>query len=537
MKIRDLGAWLCVAGACLAAGAIRLRLLGVPLERDEGEYAYIAQILLQGEPLYAAAHDLKSPGIFAAYALILLAAGQSHLAIHGALLLVNAATTALVFLIGRKLLDARAGAAAAVSYAALSLSGAMLGFTANAEPLLLLPACAGVLLLLSEPPLQRESKNLVLLAASGLALGVAITIKQNAAVFALFGLLALWFGDRRRGVRLTLRASRISTLLAGIILPSLVFGLALLAAGVFRDFWYWTIEFPLQYVTTLPPLAGLAILVRQLPKMMSGTGALWGLAGFGLCVLVWDSRARVHRAFVVGLLIASCAATATGLYFRSHYFLLLMPVLSLLIGIGVSGASDFLQRSRLTFLRGLPVAALAWALGYFVWAESAYLFRLPPDDISRAYYGTNPFPESLEIARYLADNTSPSQRISVLGSEPQIYFYAQRQSASPHILMYPLSTGDEGGLRRQDELRFDVEEKKPEYLVYFNLDASWLDTSSTSDPRPRIFEWFAPHVRQHYRKVGLVDVYTSGSEYFWDDEARRRLPNSTQWITVYKLRR
>ena len=30
--------------------AIRIRLLGIPLERDEGEYAYAGQLMLQGIP-------------------------------------------------------------------------------------------------------------------------------------------------------------------------------------------------------------------------------------------------------------------------------------------------------------------------------------------------------------------------------------------------------------------------------------------------------------------------------------------------------
>jgi hypothetical protein len=31
--------------------AIRIRLLGIPLDRDEGEYAYAGQLILQGIPL------------------------------------------------------------------------------------------------------------------------------------------------------------------------------------------------------------------------------------------------------------------------------------------------------------------------------------------------------------------------------------------------------------------------------------------------------------------------------------------------------
>ncbi len=40
--------------------AIRIRLLGIPLERDEGEYAYAGQLMLQGIPPYKLAYNMKS---------------------------------------------------------------------------------------------------------------------------------------------------------------------------------------------------------------------------------------------------------------------------------------------------------------------------------------------------------------------------------------------------------------------------------------------------------------------------------------------
>ncbi len=42
--------------------AIRIRLLGIPLERDEGEYAYAGQLMLQGIPPYKLAYNMKFPG-------------------------------------------------------------------------------------------------------------------------------------------------------------------------------------------------------------------------------------------------------------------------------------------------------------------------------------------------------------------------------------------------------------------------------------------------------------------------------------------
>jgi len=73
--------------------AIRYRLRDMPLERDEGEYAYAGQLMLQGIPPYKLAYTMKLPGTFAAYALIMAVFGQTPSGIHLGLILVNAATT------------------------------------------------------------------------------------------------------------------------------------------------------------------------------------------------------------------------------------------------------------------------------------------------------------------------------------------------------------------------------------------------------------------------------------------------------------
>ena len=67
--------------------AIRIRLLGIPLERDEGEYAYSGQLMLQGIPPYKLAYNMKFPGTYAAYAAIMAIFGQTIAGIHFGLLL------------------------------------------------------------------------------------------------------------------------------------------------------------------------------------------------------------------------------------------------------------------------------------------------------------------------------------------------------------------------------------------------------------------------------------------------------------------
>src|SRR5262245_41239658 len=140
--------WLAVILTVLLALAIRVRLREMPLERDEGEYAYAGQLILQSVPPYTAAYNMKLPGTYAAYALMMAIFGQSPSGIHLGLALVNAASIVLVFLIGRRLLDEAAGVAATLAFALLSTSPSVFGLAGHATHFVTLFALAGMLILL-----------------------------------------------------------------------------------------------------------------------------------------------------------------------------------------------------------------------------------------------------------------------------------------------------------------------------------------------------------------------------------------------------
>src|SRR5262244_1838921 len=74
----------------LLISGIRFRLRDFPLERDEGEYAYAGQLILQGIPPYQLAYNMKLPGTYAAYAAIMAVFGETPRGIRIGLLLVNA---------------------------------------------------------------------------------------------------------------------------------------------------------------------------------------------------------------------------------------------------------------------------------------------------------------------------------------------------------------------------------------------------------------------------------------------------------------
>src|ERR1700688_1285703 len=91
--------WFMVVVLVIVAVA-RLRLLDFPLERDEGEYAYAGQLILQGVPPYQECYNMKWPGTYVAYAAIMALFGQTPAGIHLGLLFVSLATAWLVFWIG-----------------------------------------------------------------------------------------------------------------------------------------------------------------------------------------------------------------------------------------------------------------------------------------------------------------------------------------------------------------------------------------------------------------------------------------------------
>ena len=98
-----------------------------------------------------------------------------------------------------------------------------------------------------------------------------------------------------------------------------------------------------------------------------------------------------------------------------------------------------------------------------------YLLHSSPNEVLRSTYGINPFSEAVEIGRWLNENTEEDEQIAVIGSEPQIYFYAKRRSATGYIYTYPLMEDQPKARDMQREMAAEIEAAAPRYLVYVHL--------------------------------------------------------------------
>jgi Dolichyl-phosphate-mannose-protein mannosyltransferase len=476
---------------------IRYRLRAVPLERDEGEYAYAGQLILQGIPPYKLAYSMKLPGTAAAYALILAALGQTPSAVHVGLIFVNAATSLLVFFLGSRLFGFLAGAVACASYALLSANPSGLGLAGHASHFVVLPALAGILMLLG----ALESNKTWQFFGSGLVLGLAFVMKQPGVLFLLFGGVYLLQArlrslDRWRGLAPSLGAFAL-----GGVLPFAVTCLLMLTTGVFQKFWFWTFSYTSQYASRVPLDVGFALFKFIIPHVVGPVFLIWLIAGAGLTTFLWCSNARSHGVFVGLFLLFSILAVCPGLYFREHYFILMLPAVSLLAGLAVSCATDKLSAWKSSLaLSAAPMLLFLAAFAYTIYGQREVFFQMTPLEVCRSIYGANPFPEALDVARLVRSQTPKGTLFAIVGSEPEIFFYADRPSATGYIYTYELMEPQKYAAIMQNEMIAEIEKARPELLIYVDVPLSWLPQE---DANMYIFDWCRRYVAENYRLLAV----------------------------------
>ncbi|MGB7746301.1 MAG: glycosyltransferase family 39 protein [Verrucomicrobiia bacterium] len=524
--------WLLVLLVLLFVGFIRVRLLDMPLERDEGEYAYAGQLILQGIPPYELAYNMKLPGTYYAYALGMAVFGQTVAGVHLTLLAANSLTIVFVFLLGRKLFGLTAGWVACASYGVMSASPTVAGLAAHATHFVVLFAVPATGLLWQ----AAESKRRRTFFFSGLLYGLAFLMKQQGICFGLFGsLFLLWLAVRNKSI-FTRDFARTGLVFGlGMILP---FGLTcfyLALAGVFYKFWFWTFTYAWSYVTSVPLGAGIQSLESCLRYNLDQLLGVWIILILGLPPAFFNRGIRRQICFAIFFGTFSFLGTAAGLYFRPHYFILILPALVLAMGAGIASLQKVLRFGVIEdIFKSLPLILFGMAMSWFVFYQEQYFFQWPPDKIAQNLYMWNPVVESRAVAQYLREHSEKNARIAVFGSEPEIYFYAQRHSATGYIYTYALMEAQPDALRMQHEMMREIESNKPEYLVYVSHEFSWIFNPNSDRT---IFRWFERYAGQFYEQAGVVDDGPDGkSEYLWGDAARNHHSFKGQYIIVYKLK-
>jgi 4-amino-4-deoxy-L-arabinose transferase-like glycosyltransferase len=510
---RDTWAWPALILFMLIIAMLRIHLLGIPLERDEGEYAYMGKLLLEGSPPFQDAVNMKLPGTNLAYALIMAMFGKTTAGIHTGLLLVSLLSMLLLFMAVKRGFNPMIALVTAGVFGLMGVSAGVAGFAAHATHFVTLFVAAALLALI----LFHEKPRAWLGFTAGVLLGLAFLMKQQALFFPLFGALAVLASLHQHRLLDPPRALRDGGLLTlGVAIPYLLIVAWVSATGNFGQFWFWTVKYAGQYAAGAEMSEVPRLFKSSFTPLFSEFPAVWVLGIAGLVAVFFGRFTPWQKAFVVAFALLSFAAVVPGFYFRPHYFVVALPALSLLFAITLDVVASALNAGQPTpFLKAMPLLVLASVGTYAYSSHRGYYSRLGPVEVSRQIYGLNPFPEAAVIGEHLRQHSDASDKIAVLGSEPEIYFYADRRSASRHLYMYGMMEPQPYNREMQKQAIDEIEAARPKFIVYCRVATSWL---LWRDSPRRLLEWADAYLHAHYEVIGVADVTQNDTRYLWYEE-------------------
>jgi hypothetical protein len=492
--------WPCLILVLLTV-ALRAPLLGIPFERDEGEYAYIGWRLEHHELPYRDWVDQKPPAIFWIYRLAFALPMDPVRAVHAMAMLFAAASACALFMLARRFMGLWQAFIAALLFTFLSADPLLYGTEANTEMFMLLPLILSVLAFFPAVLATEPRRKMLFAVLAGVFIGIATAFKQVGAVqWPLLVLACPLFAHGKKIQALFFAAW--SAL--GIAVVWSVIALYFAAHHAWNDFVYNVFTHNLDYVQGVSGSRRMIYLVGTLKSLVTDELPVW-IAGFiGLAWLFFSGRWK-GGVFLVLWLAASAAGVSASGYFFPHYFQQLLPVLCLAAALGVEALdrlallksiSALLRRTLLVFVLTVLVVVVFWPfLFYYSLAET----------VDRIYPGSH-FAEKQLLGERLAQVTRPNDRVFIFGAETEILFYAQRVSATRYIFLFPLYGPYADAKARQMATADEVSKNAPAAALYLPNQLFFAPGTEQY-----FTQWSQQYLTQYFRLDSCLAVNPAGA--------------------------
>jgi hypothetical protein len=483
-----------LAAIILAVLAIRVPLLGIPFDRDEGGYAYIAWRMGFHELPYRDWIDQKPPGVFWIYRLGLDLPVDAISAIHLMALLFAAASACALFFLASRFTKPFWALAAALLFVILSADPRIEGTSANTELFMLLPLILSQMALLS--PAGETRRGIGPALEAGALTGIAVAFKQVAIVNWPFLVFTGWvFAAGPERGRRTWSLAAWSALGGAAVWG--VIGTYFLVHHELGGLVYNVFSHNVGYVETLAWPDRFKACAVTLARLSQSQAPVWVFSVAGLASL-WISRKSKQFLHLGAWLLSSIAGAGISGYFFPHYFQQLLPALCL---AAVKGA-EALEGAE--FWKPVPARGRRGILCTILGAPpciliAPFLFTYSPRDaIRRIYPGNSLFAEMPEIGKRIAELTRPADRVFVFGADPEALFYARRESATRYIFLLPLYGAYADAHELQLKTSEEVAASRPAAALYLP-DAMFFDAGND--------QYFTGWSKEYLRRNFHVDSY------------------------------
>jgi hypothetical protein len=494
------GRWLGILGIVFLFIALRWNSCNAPLIRDEGEYAYSAQLLIHGIAPYQHAFIQKPPMVIYSYALANLLLPDVFWAPRLLAYVFVALATVLLGYIAR--LEFGKGFALPAMWLAtpMILLPGIGEFAANTEMFMLLPLLATITVYIRSRHRGHRPKYWL---AAGF-LGMTTLCYKYTALPVLVFVFAVWSAEQWRqthDARL-LRQSWLAAVLGALLAIILELGFFLAHDGGAR-LWECTVFFNRYYVASsnFSP-------AYFWSKLETFWNTWWILFLIPWAILL-KTRPRVW--FWLGILI--CALFATGASCYGDYYVLMMPFWALLGVVGIHALSSRISDWLAQPFRWLGCLLTVVIVLLVIRSDVPWLFY-SREQFAEVKMEGCPFLESKLVADQISRLTSPNDFVFIAGSEPQILCYAQRFSPTRFITIYALMIPTPVVRDYQHEAIRVLHKSPPKLIVFVQSSSSWLRQQTTPID---FYDFLNNFLKKNYDLVGGY-VKNNGQKGYWSKQ-------------------
>lgn len=507
--------------AVLLSSFIRCRYLELPLERDEGEYAYAGLQIHNGFAAYENAYNMKFPGAYLFFAFIFYF-GKTLSVIRIFFLVLHFLQVLFIYLITKNIFqENRPAIYACIIYILLTSSFSSFGLLGKAEPIAVFFFLAGLYVVVRQQVLQKS--NALSFIVAGVLLGCSFLMKQN----------CLLFGCIAAGYIMIFSTQKMRSLLlfsAGFIIPFALLVVHILTAGTFQNFKFFTIDYAQQYGKIVDLKQGWGIFRFEFEKLFHFNTIAFIITGIGFLLVVIKAPFKKTFFFLFIWMICSLVVLSAGYYFRPHYFLLVYPVCAIAAGSFLFAVSSL---RKMNISKFIPSIVILISFYFFIHAQSAFIFKDDPDTTMHKMYIWTPFPECVEIGKHINAITNENAKIGMIGNEPEIAFYADRQLASGYMYLYPFFEDQKYALEMTRQFIAETEAGQPEIMIFSNV--SW-DATKNKACEKVIEDWWEAFSKNYELFESVCSDSDHGVKYFTTEEPRSQFDHWVACIQVYKKR-